>query len=110
MRGDSPKLNLSTAHCGRPVEISIPSFGGGVVLSDSSKATDLFVAADKLWLVVLDVTMPDMDGLEVLRRLKADPATTGVRVVMFSATAGEQYAHGARALGAGGRVRGEGRR
>lgn len=35
--------------------------------------------------VVLDIMLPGMDGLEVLRRLKSDPATRRVPVVMTTA-------------------------
>jgi two-component system cell cycle response regulator len=36
-------------------------------------------------LVLLDVMMPDMDGFEVCRRLKGNPATHHIRVVMVTA-------------------------
>ncbi len=36
-------------------------------------------------LLLLDVTMPDLDGREVLRRIKADPAIRDVPVIMVSA-------------------------
>jgi class 3 adenylate cyclase len=36
-------------------------------------------------LVLLDVMMPDLDGYEVLRRLKADPARRDIPVLMISA-------------------------
>jgi CheY-like chemotaxis protein len=36
-------------------------------------------------LILLDMMMPDMDGLEVLRRLKSDPQTSPVPVILFSA-------------------------
>lgn len=37
--------------------------------------------------VVLDVMMPGMDGLEVARRLRGDPITEAIPVVMLSAKA-----------------------
>lgn len=40
--------------------------------------------------VVLDVMLPDMDGFEICRRLKSDPRTKKVPVVMLSALADEQ--------------------
>jgi signal transduction histidine kinase/CheY-like chemotaxis protein len=36
--------------------------------------------------ITLDVIMPDMDGWEVLRQLKADPATRNIPVVMVTMT------------------------
>ncbi len=36
-------------------------------------------------LVLLDITMPEMDGYETLRRMRADPATAETPVVMVSA-------------------------
>jgi CheY-like chemotaxis protein len=35
--------------------------------------------------VLMDVAMPRMDGLEATRRLKQDPTTAGVPVVIISA-------------------------
>jgi len=37
-------------------------------------------------LVLLDVNLPDMDGFEVCRRLRADPSTTTLPIVHVSAT------------------------
>jgi two-component system, OmpR family, response regulator MtrA len=40
-------------------------------------------------LAVLDISMPEVDGLEVLRRLRADSATSELPVVLLSARAQE---------------------
>ena len=40
--------------------------------------------------VVLDIQMPGIDGLEVARRLKADPATAAIPLVAVSAAAREE--------------------
>lgn len=36
-------------------------------------------------LIILDVMMPDMDGYEVCRRLRHDPAAQGIPIIMFTA-------------------------
>lgn len=53
----------------------------------------------KVDVVLLDVMMPDMDGFEVCRRLKADPATSHIPVVMITAL--DQVADRVRGLEAG---------
>jgi signal transduction histidine kinase/DNA-binding response OmpR family regulator len=54
-------------------------------------ALDLARSAD---VVLLDIKLPDMSGLEVCRRLKADPATAALPVLHLTATygAGEDQA------------------
>lgn len=43
------------------------------------------IAARKPSLVILDVMMPRMDGLSVLKKLRADPATEKLPVLLFTA-------------------------
>ena len=38
-------------------------------------------------LILMDVQMPDIDGIELTRRIKADPATQDITVVAFTAYA-----------------------
>lgn len=56
--------------------------------------------ADKPDLIILDATMPVMDGLEALAALKANPATQAIPVIMLSADAGKDNIERARQLGA----------
>lgn len=50
--------------------------------------------------VVLDMMMPVMDGLQVLRRLRAEPRTSGIPIVMLTARKQERDVVGALELGA----------
>jgi CheY-like chemotaxis protein len=50
------------------------------------------IAAARPDVVVTDVMMPQLDGFELLRALKRDPATSGVPVLMLTARAGQEAA------------------
>jgi signal transduction histidine kinase len=52
----------------------------------SSGYEALMLARQNPRLIVLDVNLPDLDGLEVCRRLKADPRTARIPVLQTSAT------------------------
>jgi pilus assembly protein CpaE len=41
--------------------------------------------ADQPNLIILDIMMPDMDGYEVCRRLRHDPTTQAIPIIMFTA-------------------------
>jgi DNA-binding response OmpR family regulator len=58
--------------------------GYGVRSAHSGEEALLCVRDTVPQLILLDVTMPGMDGWEVLRLLKSDEATSSVPVVMFS--------------------------
>src|SRR6266550_8503196 len=43
------------------------------------------IAVEKPDLILLDVMMPDLDGYEVCRRIKVDPAMADIPVIMVTA-------------------------
>jgi CheY-like chemotaxis protein len=50
-------------------------------------------------LVLLDVAMPRMDGIEVCRRLLGDPRTSAAVILFYTASSSAEVANGARAAG-----------
>src|SRR5579864_5605936 len=57
-----------------------------ITASDGEEALEQ-VAAEHPGVVVLDVMMPKLDGIEVTRRIKADPGTRSTPVLLLSAKA-----------------------
>jgi len=53
------------------------AYSGSQALADLEK--------QKPDLIILDIMMPEMDGFEVLRRLKAAPETSSIPVILLSA-------------------------
>ena len=54
--------------------------------------------------VLMDVRMPELDGLEALRLIAADPALAGVRVIVLTTFELDEYVFAALAAGASGFV------
>lgn len=66
---------------------------------DGSAALEA-IRRDPPSLVLLDIMLPGMDGLEVLSKLKQNPATSAVPVAMYSASGDPDIRRRAMALGA----------
>ncbi|MFP5379549.1 MAG: response regulator [Vicinamibacteria bacterium] len=73
------------------------------VVGNGQAALDA-VAADPPDLVLLDWMMPEMDGPETCRRLKADPATAAIPVIFLSARSQAAEVQRGLALGAAGYI------
>jgi two-component system response regulator len=77
-----------------------------VVVRDGAEAIDyLFGGAELPTLVLLDLKLPRIDGLEVLRRVRADPRTSLLPVVVLTASREEEDITRSYALGANAYVR-----
>jgi type IV pilus assembly protein PilB len=61
-----------------------------VTAQDGIEAVEL-ASQERPDIVILDISMPDMDGFEVCRRLRADVRTAFVPVLMLTANGGEQH-------------------
>lgn len=71
-------------HMRRVTELSLKK-GGYDILSARNGREAVEVATRELpALIVMDVVMPEMDGFEALRQLKAAPATAAIPVIMLT--------------------------
>jgi len=70
-----------------------------VEAGDGREAVEVAVR-DRPELVFLDVDMPELDGFEACRRLRAKPDTAGATIVMLTAAAGDSAEREAEAAGA----------
>ena len=85
---------------GRLLALLVRHLGHDAAHVDSGgKALD-YLSTHHPDLVILDVMMPGIDGLEVLSRMRENPSTAAVPVVMFSALADPQFRQKAKLRGA----------
>lgn len=70
-----------------------------VEAGDGREAVDVAVR-DRPELVFLDVDMPELDGFQACRRLRAEPHTAGATIVMLTAAAGDSAEREAEIAGA----------
>ncbi|WP_300043208.1 phosphate regulon transcriptional regulator PhoB [uncultured Paracoccus sp.] len=63
--------------------------GFGVVMAENGDEALLLVAEEQPDLIVLDWMLPNVSGIEVCRRLKADPGTRPIPIIMLSARSEE---------------------
>src|ERR1700730_16711894 len=82
-------LNVDDDAAVRYVRTRVLQQAGFGVTEAATGSEALRLAANLPSLILLDVHLPDLNGLEVCRRLKSDPATQFIPVMHVSATARE---------------------
>jgi DNA-binding response OmpR family regulator len=90
---DEPEIGRILSLILRGAGFEVAAVGGG-------RAALEHLAASATDLVLLDVIMPELDGFETLRRIRAAPATARVPVLMLTANAGAADRARAESLGA----------
>ena len=70
-----------------------------VEAGDGREAVEV-AARSRPQLVFLDVDMPELDGFEACRRIRAEPGTSEATIVMLTAAAGDSAEREAEAAGA----------
>jgi CheY-like chemotaxis protein len=89
----------------RKLVASLLSFEGYRTSEAADGAGGLAIALRELpQLVISDILMPSMDGYEFVRRLRADPATAGMRVIFYTANYHEREARSLASQCGGSRV------
>jgi CheY-like chemotaxis protein len=81
---DEPALaRLYAAHAeSRGHQVLFAKDGAEALLTAGTELPDV---------ILLDVTMPKLDGRDVLRQLKSNPRTAGIPVLVISALGGDQH-------------------
>ncbi len=71
-------------HMLRVTELSLRKGGYDILTARNGREAIELAEREAPALIVMDVTMPEMDGITALKRLKATPATAGIPVIMLT--------------------------
>ena len=71
------------------LKATIQAEGYEFLLSPNGKGALAIAIAEKPDLIILDVNMPDMNGMEVCRAIKSEPAAKKIPVIMLTGEARE---------------------
>jgi pilus assembly protein CpaE len=76
--------------------------GYEIIATQSGAQAIIKAETDKPDLIILDIMMPDLDGYEISRQIRANPATADVPILMFSAKGAPRDKEAASGAGADG--------
>ena len=77
-------------HIVRLIQVNLERAGYEVATANDGAQALEMVAQDKPDLIVLDWMMPQLNGMETLKRLKANEATADIPVIMLTAKSQDQ--------------------
>ena len=81
-------------HMLRVTELSLKKVGYEILTARNGREAVEAATRELPVLIVMDVNMPEMDGITALKQLKATPATAGIPVIMLTSR-GEAETSGA---------------
>src|SRR5688500_16985402 len=80
------------AHIGRIIKIKMEQGPFRVTLAfDGQEAIDVLEQEEKIDLVVLDLMMPRLSGLDVLDRIRSNPKWKEIPCIILTAAGEEEY-------------------
>jgi CheY-like chemotaxis protein len=83
----------------RAAEVALTRRGFRVITAVNGEEALQLARLHRPDLILLDLLMPKMTGMQVLDALRSDPATSGLRVLILSNSSRELEIAGAEALG-----------
>jgi CheY-like chemotaxis protein len=92
---DSPSVR-------RLIEVSVRPLGATILTAEDGLSGLAMARAELPDVILLDIGLPGIDGWEVLRELRADPATAEIAVIIVTAHAQPEVAAAAEQRGADG--------
>ena len=96
-----PRILVAVENQATLDEVALSLGGAYEVVAARDGATGLVLARQQSWdLVIANIALPQLDGLALLRHIRADQATRTLPVMLLSAQAGEDSCAEAMAAGA----------
>jgi CheY-like chemotaxis protein len=68
-------------------ELTLSAYGWRILTAETGPQGIAIAASERPDAILLDVVMPDPDGLETLSRLRDDPRTAGIPVIFLTGLA-----------------------
>ncbi len=76
-------------------------------IAEAGNGLEALAKLEDFWadVVLTDIHMPEMDGIELLKKIKGDPLSAAIPVVMITTESRDEVVSGALAMGAAGYIK-----